>query len=442
MSNHRPQACCALIACAFAAFAATHAYADTAASGVALDDPLLANAWHLNNTGQSGGTPGVDLGAFEAWAIAQGDGQMIAIVDTGVDHDHPDLDIAPGYDFADDDNEPTPDIIDDDHPHGTSMAGVAAGRGGDGYGVAGVAPRAQVLPVKITGGNITHDGIGDALIYAVQRGAGVLSNSWGYGGATCDPVELTDALKAAIDYAETEGRDGLGAVVVFSAGNGGCEVTDNAILADERLVVVGAYDHNGARADYSNTGAMLDVMGPSGVDLDGDAGLWTTDMLGVRGYDNQDDHWGGASGTSAATAAVSGVFALMFSANPTLTAAQARAIVCDTAIRDADDADWDASGRSTTHGCGRIDAAAAVAAAAALAPAAEDDAPSKDAEFDDTNDTPLDNDATTPPSADDTTTTASSGGCQTLPSSGSGSPWGLLVVALAMMALRWCLRPR
>lgn len=334
---------------------------------VGLDDPLFTNAWHLNNTGQLDGVAGVDMNILGAWPLSRGEGQLIAIVDTGIDLDHPDLEIAAGFDFGSDDSDPGPDLVDDDYPHGTSMAGVAAGRGDNGLGIAGVAPSATVLPVKIVGRAASPATAARAIDYAVNRGAGVISNAWGFTGPDCEPVALAESLAEAIDYAETRGRDGLGAVVVFSAGNGGCDLALNELLADDRLVVVGAHDDRGLRRPYSNTGDALDLLGPSGA-LDGAGGLWTTDVQGVLGYDNGSDYWHRATGTSAAASAVSGVFALMFAVNPELTAEEARQIACETAVRDAPDASWDAHGRSRSYGCGRIDAAAAVAAAADRAP--------------------------------------------------------------------------
>ena len=334
------------------------------------DDPLIAQSWHLGSrlraSGVEDGSAGGSLYAVEAWEISQGQGQLIAILDSGIDLSHPDLRIAPGYDFADDDDDPGPDLYYDDYPHGTAMAGIAAAIGGNGIGTAGVAPAAQVLPVKIVGRNQSFDALAKAVTYAVHRGAAVISNSWGDGNDHCAKVELPAVFSKAIDYAESHGRDGLGAVVVFSIGNGGCDVADNQLLADERLVVVGATDATGKRVSYSNMGDALDLMGPSGSQLDGEGGLWTTDVVGVLGYDNLGDYFGHATGTSAAAAAVSGVFALMFAANPHLTAAQARAIACETAIADASDAELRETGRSRAYGCGRVSALSAVTLAREL----------------------------------------------------------------------------
>lgn len=325
-----------------------------------LDDPLLSASWHLDNTGQSGGLPGRDVGAFDAWDTTRGEGQLIAVLDTGVDLSHPDLAVAPGYDFGSDDDDPGPDLATADYPHGTAMAGLAAATGDNGLGMAGVAPAASVLPVKVVGGMLSYSQLYAAITYSVDRGASVLLNAWGYADVDCAPFELPPVLQEALDYAEREGRGGLGSVVVFSVGNGGCDVSANGLLSDPRVVVVGAVDDRGERVSYSSFGAPLDLMAPSGGD--GRPGLQTTDIVGVLGYNNDvdGDYWVGASGTSAATAVASGVFALMFAADPLLTAGEARAIACATATRD-EAVTWDAEGRSVTHGCGRLNAARAVA---------------------------------------------------------------------------------
>ena len=96
------------------------------------NDEYFPQLWHLYNTGQTGGTPGADINAPNAWKITAGDPNIIiAIIDTGVDVNHPDLinNIVPGYDFFDDDNDPSPylDMI-TIGAHGTMCAGLAAAR--------------------------------------------------------------------------------------------------------------------------------------------------------------------------------------------------------------------------------------------------------------------------------------------------------------------------
>ncbi len=267
-----------------------------------------------------------------------------------MDLGHPDLLIAPGFDVADDDSDPSPDLVDDDYPHGTAMAGIAAARGDNGLGSLGVAPMAEVLPVKALGGRGGQDDIAKAILYAARRDATVIANAWSYSAQSCGAVVLSESLAEALESAETEGRDGLGAVVLLSAGNAGCDLAADAIANAEHVVVIGAHDRDGCAYAYANFGTAVDLLAPSG-QLNGEDALVTTDVQGVLGYQNDGDYGAHGTGTSAATAAASGVFALVLSANPELSAQEARDLVCATAIP------------SEGARCGRIDAAAAVRAA-------------------------------------------------------------------------------
>ena len=339
-----------------------------------LNDPLLPQAWHLDNTGARGGLAGVDVGAFEAWETTMGEGQLIAIVDTGIDLAHEDLDLVPGYDFGDDDDDPTPEPEYDGHGHGTAMAGVAAAIGDNGLGTAGIAPKAQILPIKLIGDGGSTVAVAEAFRWSVDQGATVLSNSWGYSAQGCGRIPLPGIIAEAVEYAETEGRGGRGAAVAMSYGNGGCDASQDDFHNDPYIISVGAATDRDERASYSNFGDGLDIMGFGAGN--GRPGLWTTDITGEDGYtDNDNDpYWPNASGTSSACASVAGVLALMFAANERLTAADARAVLCETAVKPAwDDAGWTGSGRSRLYGCGRIDAAAAVAVVANDAPSVQPD---------------------------------------------------------------------
>lgn len=326
------------------------------------DDPLVAEQWHLENTGQTG-TPGADVNAAAAWSWSTGAGEVIAIIDSGVDAEHPDLDAVSGYDYVDGDEDSYPES---GNAHGTACAGLAAGIGNNGIGVAGVAYDASVYGIRLLGDGTTSSDTYSAIREAVDAGASVLSNSWGYSGA-CEGYTLLAGLRRALEHAEEEGRGGLGAVVVFAAGNENCDVSDNELLTHETVVAVAATSRYDVRESYSSYGTPIDISAPSG-------GLLTTDITGDSGYGDHNgdvDYHGGMSGTSASTPLVSGVFALMFAANPRLTAADARDVVCQTATRnDIQGGAFDSTGWSPYYGCGRIDAGAAVEAVANAAPEA------------------------------------------------------------------------
>lgn len=320
------------------------------------DDPYFAAQWHLDNVGSDASAAGVDVRAMDAWRYTDGAGGLIAIVDSGVQTDHPDLSVINGYDYADRDDDSNPT----DNAHGTAAAGLAAAIGWNGTGVTGVAHGADVYGIRLLGGATTLEDVRDAFIEATDAGAWVINNSWGFGEG-CPDIPRLGAIEDGLEYAEANGRDGLGTVVVFSAGNGGCDMSNNWMLGFDTVVAVGATNRADVLESYSSYGDFIDITGPSG-------GVLTTDMVGDAGYgafEGDGDYWAGFSGTSASAPIVSGVFGLMFAANESLSAADARQLVCDTATRiDVGVADYDADGWSSLYGCGRIDAGAAVATVA------------------------------------------------------------------------------
>lgn len=323
------------------------------------DDPYLASQWHLQNTGQLGFVPGVDIGAPEAWDLTTGAGQIVAILDSGVDLDHPDLLVLDGHDYVDQDESSDPT----DEAHGTACAGLAVGRGDNGLGTAGVAYDAQAYGIRLIGATTLQD-LYDAFVEATDAGASVLSNSWGYED-DCAGVDAFGIVTEAFAYAEANGRGGLGSAVVFAVGNGNCDISEDLMLADPAVIGVAAVNGYDLREPYSSFGAWVDVAAPSG-------SMATTDLVGgagYNGYPGDDDYTGWFSGTSASTPVVAGTLALMFAANERLTAADARDALCATAVRvDLEGGDYDVTGWSPYYGCGRIHAGAAVRAVANVGP--------------------------------------------------------------------------
>ncbi|HNC96989.1 MAG TPA: S8 family serine peptidase, partial [Myxococcota bacterium] len=259
------------------------------------NDPFVADEWHVEH---------IDLPL--AWDYASGEGQIIAVVDSGVQVGHPDLRLLPGVDLLDDDTDPTPD---DGNGHGTSVSGVAASIGNNSLGTAGVAWAAEVYPVRMIGGATTNQDVYDAITGSVDAGAGVVNNSWGFGRG-CVSIPLTRTFEAMFDYAELRGRGGLGTVVTFAAGNDGCDIVENEFLSDSTALVVAAVERDDHRAGYSSFGEAVDIAAPTG--------LLTTDLSpnGYGSYQGEDAFADGFGGTSAATPVVSGVVALMLQANP------------------------------------------------------------------------------------------------------------------------------
>ncbi|MDH5704489.1 MAG: S8 family serine peptidase, partial [Candidatus Aminicenantes bacterium] len=253
---------------------------------------------------------------------------VIAILDTGVDFNHPDLDdklLSTGYDFVNDDTDPT-----DDHGHGTFVAGIAAAETNNGEGIAGVAWNCMVLPIKIA------DSAGDIAIaaeiaginYAVEQRAHVINLS--LGGPGSDPFEQT-----AVAYAYEHD-----VVVVAAAGNSG-GATEYPAAYDECLAVA-ATDYDDLRPTWSNFGPEIDVAAPGETVFS----LYPTDLVVPPFLPYA---WG--QGTSASAPHVAGLAALIRSIKPDLSAEDIMNVIRYTAD-DVNSASYE--GRDNFIGYGRI----------------------------------------------------------------------------------------
>jgi subtilisin family serine protease len=284
------------------------------------NDPSFGSLWGLNNTGQSGGTADADIDAAEAWDISTGTrATIVAVIDTGVDYNHPDLaanmwrnagetpgdgidndgngfvDDVFGYDFANNDGNPM-----DDEGHGTHVAGTIGAVGNNGVGVTGVNWNTRIMALKFldaNGSGATSNAI-KSLNYAVQMGAHITNNSWGGGGADSN-------LAAAINRARTAGQ-----IFVAAAGNSGTNNNTAAFypanysLSYDNVVSVASTDRNNNLSSFSNYGATAVQLAAPGSSI-----LSTTPNNTYSTY----------SGTSMAAPHVSGALALLRDANPTWT---------------------------------------------------------------------------------------------------------------------------
>lgn len=327
------------------------------------NDPELSKQWHLSNTGQSGAIPGADGRVTEAWEITRGAPEVvIAINDDGVDVRHPDLAanaLAPLNFPAD--WQAKADAHDLGN-HGTSCAGVAAASADNALGGAGVCPGCKLLPHLLAETNgsgqfsVTDQETADGFTRQVDAGAWVISNSWGpaYGDARFDSGTLgylpntPQVVKAAFAHAESAGRGGKGTVILFAAGN---ENVPIGTYSEEPTVLsIAAVDDQGLKSYYSCFGDKIAVGAPSSGGLVG----ITTTSLG----DDYTDQFGG---TSSACPFAAGVVGLILSANPELTAAEARDILRKSATKiDPVWGGWDAQGHSKYYGSGLVNAWRAV----------------------------------------------------------------------------------
>lgn len=325
---------------------------------------LYPQQYYLHNTGQNGGTVGIDINVEPAWEITNGSSNItVAVLDQGVE-EHEDLAdrVLDGYTIGNPTGlgRPQNENALSEKGHGQACAGIIAASN-NAIGIRGVASNVQILPVNIApytayldywgnriefGSNIE---IAEAMNWAWKR-ADVLSNSWGGGNYSNDIV-------SAIDSARVYGRNGKGSIVVFSSGNFHPDVSDVSFPGNVNgVITVGAINNKGEIWNYSQRGASMDLVAPSGnTNLNGD--IRTIDRMGSLGYNNG-NYMNNFGGTSAACPQVAGVAALMLSVNPDLTETQIRTTLQNTAR------DLGTPGFDNTYGYGLVDAFAAVHAVA------------------------------------------------------------------------------
>ncbi len=267
------------------------------------------------------------LNMAPAWDIAQGEGVVVAVVDTGVSLNHPDLAAniwrntkeIPNNGIDDDNNGYIDDVVgwnfayktnnpNDDFGHGTHVAGTIAAIGNNSTGVIGVAPKAKIMAVKALGLNGTgqNDWLANGIIYAAQNGAKVISNSWGCDACPSNPL-AEDAVRTA---------NGFGAVVVLAAGNSNADVINSSPqnMRNPKPIVVGASDRGDGRASFSNYGSLVDVAAP-----------------GVSIVSTVPGGYASLAGTSMACPHVAGLAALIVGAQPGISPEQVRQLIRSTA---------------------------------------------------------------------------------------------------------------
>ena len=329
------------------------------------NDALFGDQWHLQNTGQTGGNAGEDANITGAWDDYRGTGVVIGIVDDGVDLEHDDLDNyyeeSLDYDFCNNDGNPSPSYYDG---HGTSAAGVAAAAGDNQIGVTGAAPEAGLAGLLLIACSTTDTRESNALSHNRQD-IDIYSNSWGPSDDG-NTVEAPGPLMlAAFEGDVNQGRNGLGNIITWAAGNG-LDDDDNSnydgYANSRHTIAVTAVTHYGEQSWYAEPGANILVAAPS--DGDGE-GITTTDIEGGGGYNRNGDYTDDFGGTSSATPLVSGVVALILEANPNLTYRDVEHIIVQSSrVNDAGDNDWKINGAghdvSHKYGFGVIDASAAV----------------------------------------------------------------------------------
>jgi len=296
------------------------------------NDTYYSDQWHLNNTGQNGGTAGLDINTEEAWNITLGTNIRVAVIDEGFERDHPDLidnNIGEGYDML---NGSSPSVT--RGPHGTACAGIIGAKNNNNMGISGVAPESGLVSISGLGGTISSQQLANGINWAWQNNADVISNSWG----TSPSSFIDDAINNAL----INGRNGLGTVVVFATGNSDYYLVGYPANSNYDILAVGAMNQCGERKSLvscdghswgSNYGVELDIVAPGifipTTDLQRDTPIDYNPIEGddpIYNYTDYNYHktfWG----TSAACPMVAGVAALVLSVNPNLTVKEVNNII-------------------------------------------------------------------------------------------------------------------
>jgi subtilisin family serine protease len=311
------------------------------------NDTYFSKQITCHNTGQvfndgHSGTYDADIDAPEAWEITTGcNSVVIAVLDQGITSDHPDLPNIrqvrlDGSNFGGGfDNNPSPT---GDENHGNACAGVIAATMNNNEGIAGIAPNCRIMPIRLPDNpQIDPEGVADAIEFAVNNGADILSNSWGYQN---EHLVIIEAINYALDN---------DCVVIFAAGNtanhennynGYVEFPANVNIPG--VIAVGASDRDDQQANYSPTNILIDITAPShrafpnvisgetlemwSIDIPEDAGYNPYPFYGMphppvtgESLPNNPDYTGRFGGTSHSCPVVAGVAALMLSINPNLS---------------------------------------------------------------------------------------------------------------------------
>ena len=372
-------------------------------------DELYSQQWHLHHQGGRNLAANSHIEVEKAWDITRGSRSVvIAVTDDAFDLNHPDLQgmgklVAP-WDLKHRDGLPMPSQSYENH--GTAVAGLAVAEE-TGSGVVGVAPGCSFMPIQTTG-FLDDESIEQLFDWAMNRGAAVISCSWSP-AAVYFPLSFRQ--RNAINRAATQGRNGKGCVVLFSAGNANRPLNGkvqelgwprNALRGVTQwlggfamhpdVITVSASTSLNRKAVYSNWGKHVSVAAPSnngppsmalpdvgqvqtGPLVKGSLaglGMTTSDRTGTTGY-SRSSYTSSFGGTSSACPVVAGVVGLMLSANPELSASDVKQILQDTADKIEDPnpdpqlglayGSYDNRGHSLWFGYGKVNAYKAVKAA-------------------------------------------------------------------------------
>ncbi|GKX65703.1 S8 family peptidase [Inconstantimicrobium mannanitabidum] len=264
--------------------------------------------------------------AYKAWSMVKQQKQIkVAVVDTGVDYNHPALkgkiDLANAYNFVSNNKN-----VMDDQGHGTHVSGIITTNTKDNYGLMGITGQlnVQILPVKVLDSNGSGDSdiIAQGITYAVDKGADIINMS--FGGEGTSP-EINNAIQYAVQK---------GVIVVAAAGNDNTDCSTFTPASLDNVLTVSALSMSDRKSSYSNYGNAVELSAPG-------------DMI-LSTYPN--GRYAFMSGTSMATPVVTGIAAIVKAQNPTLTAAQIEKILEKSSV------DLGVKGKDKYYGYGKVDA--------------------------------------------------------------------------------------
>ena len=364
------------------------------------NDPLFVNEWHIRGRGQNGAKKASDAKITPVWEqrdssgnLIRGTGVTIGIVDDGVQMDHPDLNpnVSTSYFYnwnSGSTSDPNPQYSSDNH--GTAVAGVAAAAGFNGIGVTGVAPSAQIVPMRFIADDWTD--ADEANMYAYGNGSvRIKNNSWGLGNYS---TALT-SLGSGSEYSSSSGwgvqsespagsltgsalatAAKQGQIILFAAGNGQQQQENTNFRGRQNSIYtisVAAVNDQARQCTYSTPGSSVVISAPSGRDAVRPQGTSTTDRTANEGYNltGVTDDYSDRSftenfnGTSSACPVASGVTALLLQANSSLNWRDVKEIYIRSATKnDSGDSDWARNGAgfwfNHKYGAGLINAYDAV----------------------------------------------------------------------------------
>ena len=316
---------------------------------VTSNDTFFSYQWALKNTGsaiQHNGTAGADMEVEQAWTITHGDSSLIiAVLDSGIDTLHPEFNgkLLPGYDATPADQRGYPNTDFPQNAHGTACAGICAGWSENGIGIAGVAPGCRIMPVRVFYYVVipnqgvqpfaTSSVFAEGIDYAWQNGADVLSNSWGVPDWLLAILPNQNLTVDAMQNAHDQGRNGLGAPMLFSSGNeGDPPIWPSRLATGISVNATSMCDEwkNAQSCDNENWwsgnwGGNLDFSAPG-------VKIYTCDMLDTLGY-GPADYTPDFNGTSAACPNAAGVAALVLSVRPDLSTEEVRYVISKSCER-------------------------------------------------------------------------------------------------------------